>query len=589
MEHLDRLKRRGTISFDGIILGYFVINTGGDFLAFDRERWPNGSGRYLRKVKQSRLKLGMGLAASSPIIWSIGRNPVVASSASATGSCGQFCMAAEPYRTLVQSGMRDYARMFGMQWFGIDQFFPCCHNPHHGHRIGKYAGTANFNAAIELLELLDRENPDLFIQLYWGFRSPWWLLWADTIFEPSGIYIEARNPTKPTLFFRDSVTLGLDRAHEFAKTVPHIGKDSLGVWLTKNLWNSDVGAERWQAALVMDLFRGSLLAQLWGHPSLLTTAEWNEAATLIGLLKAHPECFANSRRIIGNPWRDPVYGYCGADGERAFIALNNCSWKEARVNLDLDDFCSGGHPPPPRLRGTSRSPLQQRWNLYRWWPRPARLCGTGQNPEHGRKVRFEMRPFDIVLLEVVPNGRPPAIGRRFTDESLPRRFDEPASAIALQIRRREARGPRAQSSPTEKRTLITSDGGYDLPAPKQAGLSQRAKEQKPILQTLTLTGALPPMRHAGVFALVVEMRTGEFAARLGANALTHLSIAGAIDGRKAELEPNVGRAEASWQVYRCAVSPSRVPRPFQFTVMSTLPSSQTQLFPAAHLLSGIRI
>ncbi|MBI4023830.1 MAG: hypothetical protein HY360_02550 [Verrucomicrobia bacterium] len=75
----------------------------------------------------------------------------------------------------------------------------------------------------------------------------------------------------------------------------------------------------------------------------------------------------------------------------------------------------------------------------------------------------------------------------------------------------------------------------------------------------------------------------------GANALTHLSIAGVIDGRRAKLEPNVGRAEASWQVYRCAISPARAPRPFQFTVMSTLPSSQTQLFPAAHLLPGIRI
>jgi hypothetical protein len=48
--------------------------------------------------------------------------------------------------------------------------------------------------------------------LYWGHRSPLWLIAADTLFE-SGLYLEATHPlASPTLYIRDSVILGLDQA-----------------------------------------------------------------------------------------------------------------------------------------------------------------------------------------------------------------------------------------------------------------------------------------------------------------------------------------------------------------------------------------
>ncbi len=70
----------------------------------------------------------------------------------------------------------------------------------------------------------------------------------------------------PTLYYRDSVTLNLDMSTQFAKTIPSINKDSLGVWLAENRWGNFMAHERWREALVMDLGRGSLLfPQLWGR------------------------------------------------------------------------------------------------------------------------------------------------------------------------------------------------------------------------------------------------------------------------------------------------------------------------------------
>ena len=141
----------------------------------------------------------------------------------------------------------------------------------------------------------------MFILLYWGYRSPWWLLHGDTLFD-SGIGIEAASPSsQPAAFARDSVTQKLDQAQRHACDVPALGKDSLGVWLSNWAWNSSIGKERWQEGFVMDLCRGSMLAQIWADNDWLSPPEWKQLAEFLALLRAQPKCFGNPRFILGNP------------------------------------------------------------------------------------------------------------------------------------------------------------------------------------------------------------------------------------------------------------------------------------------------
>jgi hypothetical protein len=47
--------------------------------------------------------------------------------------------------------------------------------------------------------------------LYWGYKSPWWLVHADTLFD-GGVDIEAASPSdQPAPYVRDSITQKLDR------------------------------------------------------------------------------------------------------------------------------------------------------------------------------------------------------------------------------------------------------------------------------------------------------------------------------------------------------------------------------------------
>ena len=200
------------------------------------------------------------------------------------------------------------------------------------------------------------------------------------------------------------------------KDIPTVGWDPLGIWLSDWPWNSCVGKEAWQTGMVMDLCRGQLMAQLWSDAPVLTPPERAQAAEFIGLLKARPECFGNSRFILGNPWKHEPYGYCCSDGRRAFLAINNGVWRDTTVELSLGPAWG--------------LPDGKRWDLYRRYPRPAQL----QQDEEGfsSSAKLPLRAMEIVLLEVVPHGEAPTLDRKFDVEPMAVAFAEPSSTLNLQ-------------------------------------------------------------------------------------------------------------------------------------------------------------
>src|SRR3989442_14275181 len=106
----------------------------------------------------------------------------------------------------------------------------------------------------------------------------------------------------PTFYYRDSVTLNLDQSTQFAKTIPPIVKDSLGVWLADTRWGNFMGKERWREALGMDLGRGSLLfPNLWGNLYHLTDADVAFLSSLTALARKNESLFLHRRNILGNP------------------------------------------------------------------------------------------------------------------------------------------------------------------------------------------------------------------------------------------------------------------------------------------------
>ena len=428
---------------------------------------------------------------------------------------------------LYLEGFTRQIRENGVRLLKFDNLLDRCDEPGHDHLPGDYSTEPICNHIIQLYRDLDRLCPEVMIMLYWRYQSPWWLEHADTLFD-IGTKIEAASFAPwPTFRARDSVTRRLDEARWMVKDIPTVGWDPLGIWLSDWPWNSCIGKETWQTGMVMDLCRGQLLAQLWSDAPVLTPPERAQAAEFIALLKARPECFANSRFILGNPWKNEPYGYCCSDGRRAFLAINNGVLRDTTVEL--------GFGPALGL------PQGKRWDLYRRYPRPAQLRQGGQ--DFATSARLALRAMEIVLLEVVPQGEAPTLDRKFDIQEMPATFAEATAALTLQEQG-------AGSRPTAEWRVLD-----------------------PAEKLFRQSGEVPATKTGGLLAISIELKQGAHPFYIH-HRDGNLKFSGTFNEKPAAFLPVVGNGwyQAAWQTWRLAVPASEKPQRFDFQIHSDVPA-----------------
>ena len=232
----------------------------------------------------------------------------------------------------------------------------------------------------------------------------------------------------------------------------------------------------------MDMCRGSMLIQLWADRDWLSPTEWNQLADFITLIRRRPECFSRPRWILGSPSKDEPYGYSCSDGRRAFLAIHNATWKDSFVPLTL------GSP--------FGLPDGRQWDLYRWYPKPARLAGESET--FGERALIALRPFEVVLLEVVPAGEAPSLEKQLESQPIPTAFDDASRALDVEVRIAEERTPKEAK---ERWTVLRprsaiSSGGATLTV--QADGSVLAGGQNPSPDTYTIVAETDLERITGV-------------------------------------------------------------------------------------------
>jgi hypothetical protein len=520
---VDAARRESGLKWDYYSIEFWH-DPAGDLSAPSVRLFPNGFAKTMQEIARQGMKRGLWIDSGQIGCWTIWDNPAVKNARTRDGG---LCRASEAVSRLYLDGYTRQIRENGVRLLKFDNLLDRCDEPNHDHLPGDYSTEPICNSIIRLYRDLDRLCPDVMIMLYWRYQSPWWLEHADTLFD-SGTKIEAASFAPwPTFRARDSVTRRLDEARWMIKDLPLVGWDPLGIWLSDWPWNSCVGKEAWQTGMAMDLCRGHLLAQIWSDTPLLTPPERAQAAEFIALLKARPACFASSRFILGNPWKNEPYGYCCSDGRRAFLAINNGVWRDTQVALNLG----------PALG----LPDGKRWDLYRWYPHPAQLRVDDRG--FASSVSLNLRALEIVLLEVVPHGEPPTLDRKFDVQPLPVAFTEPTVALAL----------RDQSPGHEK---AVEWGRID-----------------PVAKRFHQTAEVPPTKTGGVLAVSIELRQGPHP-RYVHHRDGNLKFAGSLNEKPAAFQPVVGNGwyPAAWQTWRLAVPPSARSQPLDFQIQSNLPA-----------------
>ena len=428
LDQLEKLQKQG-VKFD-----YYVPDVGwqdrtGDMTQFWPQCFPNGPDEVIHRANQLGMKWGLWFCATHGD-WSIGNNPLLEPSKTIVPGGvwpryeyrdgfpeddwrRQFCLASEPYFTMFRDGLLRHIKQHNLQFYKVDNSTYYCNNPHHGHLPGKYSTEANFDALIEIAKATRAANPSIYIMWYWGVRSPFFLYYGDSIFEKRITLEAASTGDHPALFFRDAVTLALDQGTQFAEFIPPMSRDSLGTWITETRWGNSMRKERWQEAAVMDLGRGSLLfPQIWGELSLFDDHDVAFLAWIQNFAKRNEALLERYKPILGDPWKNEVYGYAHCQGSRGLLFMNNADFAARKISLRLDESIGLNAPAGSRLR------------LIEHFPGHHELVNEKTSSfEGGQSIEAWLRPFEVALWEIVPEAgmAPPAAmpGKRILSQDHP--------------------------------------------------------------------------------------------------------------------------------------------------------------------------
>ena len=563
---LEKWEKRG-FHFD-----YFTLDTGwmdhaSDLTRFAPQCFPTGPAKIVERVQALGMKFGLWFSTTGGG-WSCGEYPAVVPSIiphagsdeppqpsqvayrngyiANGGVPEQLCLASEPYFHILRDAVLYHIKESKLKFFKLDNGAYYCNSTTHDHLPGKYSVEAMYDRLLEIAASARQADPDVYVMWYWGVRSPFFALHGDSIFE-SGLYMEGSATSWfPALYYRDSVTLNLDQSTQFAKTIPPINKDSLGIWLSDIRWGNFMGNERWREALIMDLGRGNLLfPQIWSDIYLLNDQDVEFLKQIDSLVKGNESLFLRRKNILGDPWKNEVYGYANASGAHGFLFINNVHFAARKAVLTLG--------PEIGLEASPGTPME----IFSHFPDQTRIAReNGRRFQAGETVDVWLRPFEVLMLEVREAGG--AIvnlpGRELTAER--------AAAVgqALELK------PRTEA---EWMNIRFADAA-------------RFEKQGFKKQAQAWTATLPTLDgETHILAIPIKLRQGYFEWFYSPAVAEIVQVVAYIGEQKVQLIPvpdarqygNTQKMGCSWVVYKLRLNPAWSGKQLQFVVQAYLPES----------------
>ncbi|MCC7353005.1 MAG: hypothetical protein IT330_04545 [Anaerolineae bacterium] len=376
----------------GITFDYYIIDLGwqdhaSDLTWFRRDEFPRGPGALVQAVGEIGTKFGLWFSTNYGA-WACGDYPPVQRCV-VPRPRGQYdlCVAAEPYRTVLRDAALYHIRENNVRAFKFDMARFYCNSTEHGHLPGKYSVEAQMDSMVEIARAVYRACPDAFVIWYWGYKSPFWLLYGDTI-QDKGLLMEAAAvASSPNPSFRAGTSHNLDQAAHYAEFLPLIAQDSLGIWIGNVDWANRMGKEDWREAWLLDLARGSLMSQLFGNLATFDDEDVTFLAEWYAFLQENWRLYLHTRPILGDPWQAEVYGYAAGDGAHTVITISNPGFSAARLVLRLDGSVG--------LQPTDRGFLVRQ----RYPTRGLLAPPGGERFAFGDTIELSLRPFGVVILE----------------------------------------------------------------------------------------------------------------------------------------------------------------------------------------------
>jgi hypothetical protein len=294
---------------------------------------------------------------------------------------------------LALSGPRYYALVHGvaidlLRRYGINQFkFDGVGSPDKVTPGSIF--DSDFAAAINLIDDLRAEKPDLFINLTTGtWPSPFWLRTADSIWRGGEDHLFQGDGSDRArwITYRDADTYG-----GIVRQGPLYPLNSVmlhGIIYARHARGletdprGDFAAEAWSY-----FASGTALQELYISPDLLKAADWDVLAAAARWARARGEVLRDSHWIGGDPARGEVYGWASWAPGRAVLAMRNPAAATRLFEGDLARLLELPAGEARRFRAQSV-----------FGKTPPQTIVAGQ------KLRLQLAPFEVLVwdLEAAP-------------------------------------------------------------------------------------------------------------------------------------------------------------------------------------------
>ncbi len=572
-EVLDDQQVVGRWQKQGVKLDFFTLDTGwpapdGDLTEFVNTCYPDGPARMIEGIHRLGMQFGLWFSEGWGG-WADGLYPPIQTGAipepgespdpsdapplgvyrngypMGGGTGRSMCMGAPAYYRVFRNAILHHVRQNQARLLKFDSGTYYCNSTRHDHLPGKYSTEAISDRVIEIVQAARALAPEIFVMWYWGEGSPFWALHGDVISE-SGLFMEGSGTSQfPTLYYRDSVTLSLDQNTQFAKLIPPMNKDSLGIWLSQIRWGNFMGRQRWREALVMDLGRGSLVfPQLWGDPNLLNDSDIGFLEEMMALARANDHLLQRPRRQVGDTWKNEPYGYAFCDGSRGLVFCNNVHFTARKLELPLGQSIG--------LSTQAGTPL----HITTHYPERSRIVSDSDAPfRAGSVARIWLRPFETLLLEIGPAA--PSLPQRILNNAQAALYGASLDLNSCQtVAWMDLKF--ADSERFEHVGMQRTRQCFSSRLPRLSG------ERYVLAITVKLTEGGKDYRYAPFVAEIVQIR-----GRLGRRDIQMIPVP------DARCFGNTQHAGCSWVLYKIPLSAKHSEEPLEFAVHAFLPSGVT--------------
>ncbi|HEX7261927.1 MAG TPA: enterotoxin [Luteolibacter sp.] len=246
---------------------------------------------------------------------------------------------------------------------------------------------SDFEAVIALIDELRGEQSDLYINLTTGtWASPFWFRTADSIWR-GGFdheFLGVGSQRQRWMTYRDGMTYRYNVA-----AAPLFPINSLmlhGVLYAKGARDLNTDPANELSPEIWSGFGcGTQMQELYITPSLLTEKNWDELAKAAKWAKANAATLIDTHWIGGDPVKLGVYGWASWSPEKGILVLRNPSDTAQSFTADPAALFELPLGAPTHFKVSSPNSEPSVSNL---------TAGT--------PATFSLKPFEVVVLEAVP-------------------------------------------------------------------------------------------------------------------------------------------------------------------------------------------